>query len=513
MKNYTPIGLIVLIFAFTLSIFIFFCESQAENLTPIYLLLLGSESVSDTIGPAGGYLEIQDAKDNLYRLIIPQGALTKQKLITIKPLTAAGGFASQLGPLSGGLALFPQGLTFSTPANLEIVLSKNTSIPPVPAIYLEEETGKPGILLQVVKLGQKLTTSLEHFSTATPVGPSALELQLFIDIAEQQISQWEANCAATIQMVEKRNFYKDSWALEAFILRIIQIWGLGGDFDYEQRIHSGDFCGGLFDNEVTYINICYAGTCWPPGMGNVKMEANEQRQFDYEIVCVNGFCQGDILWVIPRNPPDEPPIASVTQDGVVTALREGTGDLHAFSKAFSNIYVPDAILGSMSLDVRGDNNCVYIEEHELNGTHRYIRGCRDPDDYNKYTTIYHIFHKTYDIIQYVDEGVSDTIWINLDISASCKCAVTSGWSLLRDYDLVTLRYTHIFDYGSGACPYRYNGPENSGLCWPEMDGDVCGPYVCPLPGSVVTHNAFPGDCHTWWNHIDESGMHKECTYP
>ena len=511
MKNYNPIGLIVLLFTFTLSIFIFFCESQAENLTPVYLLLLGSEDgVSDTIGPAGGYLEIQDAKDNLYRLIIPQGALTEQKLITIKP-TAAGGFASLLGPLSGSLALFPQGLTFSTPAKLEIVLSKNTSIPPVPAIYLEEEAGKPGILLQVVKSGQKLTTSLEHFSTATPVGAlSPQELQLFINVSMQLVSLWESNCAATSQMAKKRNFYGDSLALETLILEGLQFWGLDGDFDFEHRTSGVDFCGNLFDHEITYILILYDGTYWPPGLGNVEMEVNEQRQFDYKIACVNGFCQGDALWFIPRIPPEEPPIASVTQGGVVTGLREGESQLQVFSKEFSDIYVPDFILGQMDLKVR-PGDCVYLLEIDDYGTYRYIRGCRDPDDYSKYTTLYHIINTTngVDLVHYVDEGVSSTLWTNLDIlPTNCECAVTSGWSLVHDYDQVTWQDTQEFSYHGCGHPYSYNQT----LCWPEIDGDVCGPYVCPSPQSIQTHNAFPGDCRTWWGHYDDQDVWQECTY-
>jgi len=514
MKNYNPIGLIVLLFTFTLSIFIFFCESQAENLPPIYLLLLGSEDgVSDTIGPAGGYLEIQDAKDNLYRLIIPQGALTKQKLITIKP-TAAGGFASLLGPLSGSLALFPQGLTFSTPAKLEIVLSKNTIIPPIPAIYLEEETGKPGILLEVVQSGQTLTASLEHFSTVTPVGPNALDLQQFIDISMQQTSQWETNCAATSQMAEKRKFYKDTVELEYFILRILQLWGLGGDFGFEPRTGTEDYCGGLFDPEITFILIFNLGTYWPPGMGHVEMEVNEQRQLDYKIACVNGFCQGDVIWFIPGIP--QPPIASVTQGGVVTGLRDGMGELQVFSKDFKDV-LESIILGLINLKV-GRGDCVYYSDQSTT-LKDYYQECGEigTENFERRT---HLFGPGKDRITIVHTG-NFTAWLNHDpfLTSSLSCYDNPGidWYVNDDFHAADppphrIRFDPGFIQQLGYYPTSLTIDNTYTICWPDADETSCGAYACPPSSFITPTNAFPGDCHQWWDHNDDQGVWQECTY-
>jgi hypothetical protein len=157
------------------------------------------------------------------------------------------------------------------------------------------------------------------------------------------------------------------------------------------------------------------------------------------------------------------------------------------------------------------DDCVYLLEID-SGTYKYIMGCRDLVDPSKYTTIYHIINTAngVDLVQYVDEGVSDTMWTNLDTlpESPCECAVTSGWSLVHDYDLVTHQDTHRFSYRSCQHPSSYNGMQ----CWPEIDGDGCGPFVCPLPEGIVTRNAFPGDCHAWWDHFDEEGVWHECAY-
>jgi hypothetical protein len=207
-----------------------------------------------------------------------------------------------------------------------------------------------------------------------------------------------------------------------------------------------------------------------------------------EVIPANGATEIQLTW-------------TADDDGLIG------GDYFAFveTKALPFPYFAELEVAT----IIGRDDCVYLLEID-SGTYRYIRGCRDPDDYSKYTTIYHIINTTngVDLVQYVDEGVSDTMWKNLDVWNACECTVTSGWSLVHDYDQVTWQDSHDFSYNGCGHPSGYNQT----LCWPEMEGDVCGPYVCPFPGSIQTHNAFPGTCLTWWGHYDDQDVWQECTY-
>lgn len=147
-------------------------RGYAPNPASIDLSLESNAAVISPIGPDGGSVMTTDGAGNSYTLTIPQGALFSEQEIAMTPIGAATG--EVIGDtFLAGVELEPSGLTFLTPATLEV------SGPGIAAdtVGFSSESGGGDIHLVVAEAGGgSISFPLTHFSDFGAAAQELLDL-------------------------------------------------------------------------------------------------------------------------------------------------------------------------------------------------------------------------------------------------------------------------------------------------------------------------------------------------
>ena len=185
-QRITPIQISFL----TLPIFVFILAVSCSDSTGPDTDKLDDRLISSQIGPDGGTLEVTATDGTACRLTIPAGTLSEAANIKITAESSPN--ESIFTPLANSFLLEPEGLEFDEPITIEITAASEISSDKIPAI-LHTSADRPGMLLETQVDGQTLSTSLTHFSSVTPVVPSAAELELYWDSVMLEISTYGLN--------------------------------------------------------------------------------------------------------------------------------------------------------------------------------------------------------------------------------------------------------------------------------------------------------------------------------
>lgn len=93
---------------------------RLRRMGAIVPMLEEESAVDETIGPAGGSLETTDAAGRRYVLVIPEGAIPFERLVTLTPVVALDG--APVDRLLGAVDFEPAGLRLAPPATLTVEL-------------------------------------------------------------------------------------------------------------------------------------------------------------------------------------------------------------------------------------------------------------------------------------------------------------------------------------------------------------------------------------------------------
>ena len=144
----------------------------------------------DSIDADGGTLEVTASDGTACRLTIPEGILSETTDIKITAESSPN--ETMFTALANSFLLEPEGLEFDEPITIEITVPNAISSDQAPVILLTSADGSE-MLLETQVDGQTLSATLEHFSRATPVAPTAAELELSWDSLVLEIDTYGLN--------------------------------------------------------------------------------------------------------------------------------------------------------------------------------------------------------------------------------------------------------------------------------------------------------------------------------
>jgi hypothetical protein len=115
-----------------------------------------------TIGRLGGTLETDSADGSHFKLFVPPGALSTERVLSITP-TAVGGLGAIATTTRYGVEFEPSGLTFAVPATLVITPPAGAQVDQLYAFSWRDGTPGIDVGLPDVRAGE-LRVSVPHFS-------------------------------------------------------------------------------------------------------------------------------------------------------------------------------------------------------------------------------------------------------------------------------------------------------------------------------------------------------------
>ena len=135
-----------------------------------------------------------------YKLIVPPGALPEITRITISP-AADDPVAGNLGALSKGVSLAPEGTVFDLRATMTATFPGDLSAAGAPAI-LHSAGVDPAMLVAAAVDGRTLSVPIEHFSRTAPVSPSAAQMEVYWGSILLEIDTYGVNVGRVRALVE-----------------------------------------------------------------------------------------------------------------------------------------------------------------------------------------------------------------------------------------------------------------------------------------------------------------------
>lgn len=258
-------------------------------------------------------------------------------------------------------------------------------------------------------------------------------------------------------------------------------------------------------------------------------------ELDYSRYDLNGdgYTGGDKLERFDLDINNPPTFTNVTQDiegGTVTFNEEILTDTQILCYyAYSDMYSGDTderkrLLDMKCGDISYDYECQYSGGTDSTGHGVYEKDCLNSTTNHRIKTTQNIYRRDSQIYResiYTgtfmnDIAVGGTEWINASYMSADDyyCIVpASGW-IVRSVQ--SSGVSANFGYYSGLWPGTYSSTSTGYIfCWQDWSmwyPDDCGTYICPAPGSLQPADAFPGDCHQWWDHEDEDGVMVRCNY-
>lgn len=161
-----------------------------------------SHRAQATIGTAGGAVETIDAAGVKIHVEVPAGALTRDTVITVTPLTASP-LVGEAGALHPGVTLEPDGLAFATPATLTLDFSATgQAIGSQDFVFLLTSPSTIVPMFGTTDASTKTVTALlEHFSPYQPGSGTVSFVDLAVRGAQRLLTSGRELTQSDLQML------------------------------------------------------------------------------------------------------------------------------------------------------------------------------------------------------------------------------------------------------------------------------------------------------------------------